>query len=116
MYKRQSIRKSPTAPHAYPGGGSGVDGDTWNAWHYGDGDTVSRDPVFQTNRTRDGEKTTTTKWFERKIRSQEERNDAAAMNAVRQEKQNVVDRLKAKARARRAGRDISGEQGGCVVS
>ena len=75
-----------------------------------------RDPVFQTNRTRDGEKTTTTKWFERKIRSQEERNDAAAMNAVRQEKQNVVDRLKAKARARRAGREVSGEQGGCVVS
>ena len=111
-----SIRKSPTAPHAYPGGGSGVDGDAWNAWHYGDGDTVQRDPVFQTNRTRDGEKTTTTKWFERKIRSQEERNDAAAMNAVRQEKQNVVDRLKAKARARRAGRDVSGEQGGCVVS
>ena len=111
-----SIRKSPTAPHAYPGGGSGVDGDTWNAWHYGDGDTVQRDPVIQTNRTRDGEKTTTTKWFERKIRSQEERNDAAAMNAVRQEKQNVVDRLKAKARARRAGRDLSAEQGGCVVS
>ena len=38
------------------------------------------------------------------------------MNAVRQEKQNVVDRLKAKARARRAGREVSGEQGGCVVS
>lgn len=115
---KPSVRQSPspTAPHAHPGGGSGVDSDTWNAWHYGDGDTVSRDAVFQTNRSKADGETTTTKWFSRKIRSQEERNDAAAMNAARQEKQNVVDRLKAKAKARRAGQELNVEAGGCVVS
>ena len=77
----------------------------------------SRSSTFQTNKTREANKTKTNKWFERKIRSAEERADAAAMNEVRREKENVVERLRRRREARRAGlsrEDAAG--GGCCVS
>lgn len=119
---RVRTRESPKAP-SFPGGGSGVDSEAWNAWHYGEETNggYSRDATHQTHKTRDSQKTATTAWFERRnetsTRTPEERADAAQWTAIRAAKDDVIGRLKKRREERRSGAaPAKAEPDACAIS
>mmetsp|Transcript_21204 Transcript_21204/g.73240 ORF Transcript_21204/g.73240 Transcript_21204/m.73240 type:complete len:211 (+) Transcript_21204:149-781(+) len=110
-------RGNITAPRPTHPGGRPVDTEAWNAWHYGDENgEYSRESTIDTSRrSRDKNATRTNKWFKRRnVRSHEERQEAAALNAIRDEKDNVVRRMRERREARRSGTKAAAE--GCAIS
>ena len=94
-----------------------MDTEAWNAWHYGDenGEYSRESTIDASQRSRDKNATRTNKWFKRRnVRSHEERQEAAALNAIRDEKDNVVRRMRERREARRNGTKAAAE--GCAIS
>ena len=115
-----SPKKSDIKAPARPAGASGgVDSEAWNAWHYGDENgEYSREATFQTRRSVLANETPTNRWFQRRrTRSKEERDEAAALNQIRVEKDSVISRLKARREERRSGRPrADDDEGKCTIS
>lgn len=112
---RKPLRPTRTvvAPRAPPG--SLHDFDAWRELHYGDESGYSRTATQQVHR--EGQPKAKA-FFDRKVRSTQERKEAQELNAIRAEKDSIVRRLKARRASRRVDTSMapSSEGASCVVS